>query len=336
MSFGKGLTEIIHMKIVETDYFLRENFFLKSFARLKYFDRIVFGFLNRDAKVSSAVNELRKNGFVLFPDFIKPEELKYLQEQYARRLENEMEFETPCLAQTLIDPERHNDLIKNKFKVSDSKLQEIGVTFSSSDFSSYEEVVEKHKPSTLKTYIPQDMAFFKIWLNPFILKVIEKYLGVKPYLFEAYIRRNFPAKYKVMNHYWHRDTNNKQLLLKAFIFLTDCEVDNGPHEYISGSIQDLTLNGKTYYEDHEVDALYPEGSPNRIVSVVKAGTLILEDTRGLHRAKNPFSGHRDLGYAVFMPKTLVSKVPVHYKVSRKIFENLDAEQKEYIPQGFVY
>ena len=36
-----------------------------------------------------------------------------------------------------------------------------------------------------------------------------------------------------------------------------------------------------------------------MVSNVKAGTIIIEDTRGLHKAGIPKRDYRDLGFAVF-------------------------------------
>ena len=103
-----------------------------------------------------------------------------------------------------------------------------------------------------------------------------------------------------MNHHWHRDTNNKFFLLKAFLFLNDCTLKNGPHNYIKGSHKDLSLNGKVYYSNEEVEKNY-DTKTDLILSEVKAGTLIIEDTRGLHRAGIPLEGHRDLMYGIFFP-----------------------------------
>jgi hypothetical protein len=170
-------------------------------------------------------------------------------------------------------------------------------------------------------------------LNEEILKIIDTYMGLRPHLVEAYLRRNFPAKYKVMNHFWHRDTNHPEFLLKAFIFLSDCKITNGPHEYVSGSIQDRRLDGKPYFLDKEVDSLYPDDSSNRIKSVVKAGTVILEDTRGLHRATIPKEGFRDLGFAIFMPLSKFSKTfePL-YKIHESAYSKLTEYQKSFIPK----
>jgi hypothetical protein len=152
-----------------------------------------------------------------------------------------------------------------------------------------------------------------------------------PKLAEAYVRRNFPSRYRTMNHYWHRDLNDRHNLLKAFVFLSDCSLLTGPHEFIRGSHADYSrLNGKRYFTDAEVDSEHAEGSVTRLVSEVRAGTIILEDTRGLHRARMPLEGHRDLGYMVFMP--MQDGTPVHcYDFPRAAYDGLSVLQRAVVP-----
>jgi len=90
------------------------------------------------------------------------------------------------------------------------------------------------------------------------------------------------------------------------------------------------LNGKRYFTDPEIDALHPVGSPLREVSEVKAGTVILEDTRGLHRARMPDIGYRDLGYAVFFPLP-ASNAPTLYRFPRSAAAGLTEFQRAFIP-----
>jgi hypothetical protein len=168
------------------------------------------------------------------------------------------------------------------------------------------------------------------------MEVVEEYMGLTPLLQEAYMRRNFPSPYRTMNHYWHRDLNHQTHLLKAFLFLTDCHVENGPHEFVSGSHTDLTLNGKRYYSDHEVESYARSSNHPVIKSVVKAGTVILEDTRGLHRAVVPMKGYRDLGFAVFAPFPWYRPYRIsHYQISSEVYQALNSQQKKFIPASSV-
>jgi len=311
---------------------------LKTLAdRIKYFGcfKSNSGAELTDKQKSWLLN-LQENGYTLINDLIDKDNLEQLQKLYSEEVEKKLNFETPCVSQEKIDAVQHQHLIENHFKYTNQRLEEEGITFTESECESYSHVLSTFKPSTLKTYIPDNSDFLKLWLHPEILKVIEAYMGLRPHMVEAYLRRNFPADHKVMNHHWHRDANNKDYLLKVFIFFSDCNIYHGPHEYIAGSIDDTRLNGKDYYTDEEVDSLYPQGSERRIQSVVKAGTIIVEDTRGLHRARIPEKEFRDLGYAVFMPRRIFHKYdPQFYSVSKEVFNTLDNVQKSYIPNEFI-
>ena len=91
---------------------------------------------------------------------------------------------------------------------------------------------------------------------------------------------------------------------KAFIFFTDCDSDTGAHHYISGSVNDERFRDKTYYTEEDISEIWPQDSNQRMVSNVKAGTIIIEDTRGLHKAGIPKRDYRDLGFAVFLPPNI--------------------------------
>ncbi|WP_061249385.1 phytanoyl-CoA dioxygenase family protein [Leptospira alstonii] len=280
--------------------------------------------------------QLRQKGYVIIENGIEQSRLKVLQSVFKNQVEVEYQFETPCLAQNKIVESRHRPLIENYFKYSPSQMKEFGITFDRSDVKNYEQVLKEFAPSNLKVFLPKDPNFIQTWLDDQILELIEQYMGVIPFLAEAYLRRNFPAKYRVMNHFWHRDRNHPDHLLKAFFFLTDCEIENGPHEYIAGSVVDRRLDGKPYFSDEEVDAIYPEDGGQRIQSVVKAGTIILEDTRGLHRASLPTKGFRDLGFAVFVPRALYSKwESEYYNILEDTLDHLSERQRKYIPKSFI-
>jgi len=299
---------------------------------LKYFDRYFSAKTSFSEKTNSRLEFLRRNGYLILNDFIPKQELEKMQSKYKQTLEKDLRFETPCLGQTLIDEVKHKEKIENYLLHAPSDLLKDGLGFTNADFLDYNDLLSKYNPSTLKTYLSDIEDFFSIWLNEELLDIIEAYLGLRPHLIEAYLRRNFPAKYKVMNHFWHRDSNHPDFLVKAFFFLSDCSIENGPHEYISGSIQDRRLDGKPYYTEEEINRIYPEGSSRIVRSIVKAGTVILEDTRGLHRAVIPRKGFRDLGYAVFTPLSKFSRsFKSFYTIGRSQYETLNQRQQSYIP-----
>lgn len=217
------------------------------------------------------LNHLRDHGYVMFDHLVGTEHLARLQADYRNRLEVQLDFDTPTLAQSKIHPERDADLIKSNFFGTPAQLAARGLTFDKADIQSYDQAVRDFRPSTLTTRMPDTAEWFGLWLDPKMLPVIEGYLGFVPVLEEAFIRRNYPSDFVVMNHAWHRDTNHSRHLLKAFFFLNDCTLLNGPHHYIAGTVQDRRLDGGRYFSDAEVRALYPAGSARDIVSIVPAG-----------------------------------------------------------------
>jgi hypothetical protein len=277
------------------------------------------------------LDALRSKGTLVLTSYLSPQTLKSLQEDTQTCLEA-LDFESPCLAQARINSTLHRDLIDNYLLGSPQQFLNRGVAFLREEASSLDQVVREFQPSTLTTFMTaRSAAFRKTLLDPRLLAVICHYLGLVPKLVEAYVRRNYPGRYRSMNHFWHRDLNDHQALLKIFIFLTDTTVDNGPHEFVRGSHSDFSkLNGQRYYSDEEVNAAYPLGSPQRLVSEVPAGTVIIEDTRGLHRARMPSSGYRDLGYGVFFPIADGSEPPC-YRFPASSYDELDSLQKSFIP-----
>ena len=286
-----------------------------------------------DARQSALVDQLRDSGSVTLEGFVRDDRLRMMQSELDAALHG-LAFETPCLAQSRVDPVRHADLIANHMLGSPADLLRRGVAFERSEVSSYEQAVETFRPSTLTVYmLERSSAYREVWLDPYLLAIVCHYLGLVPKLAEAYVRRNFPAPFLSMNHYWHRDLNAPFHLLKIFVFLSDTDLRNGPHEFVLNSHRELaSLNGKRYFSDSEIDAALPPGHPQRLASVVKAGTVIIEDTRGLHRARMPEQGSRDLGYAVYMP--LRPYYPHrNYAYPRAAYGALTEFQKAFIPDA---
>lgn len=283
----------------------------------------------------SQLTKLRRDGYVVFDHLVGTEKLALLQAELKQRIEQDLDFEYPCLAQTRVNPERDADMIARNFLATNAQLKARELTFDQDDAKSYDQVVTDFEPSSLKVLLPDTPLWLGTWLDPVVLPVVEAYMGFRPEMTEAYIRRNFPSKFVVMNHAWHRDRNHPTHLLKAFVFLNDCTLENGPHHYIAGSVQDRRMDGQNYYSEEDVRRLYPVGGPKEVVSVVPAGTIILEDTRGLHKAGMPQAGFRDLGFVTFLPPIAFARRSPMYTVSRSTIRGLSAAQAAYIPKANV-
>lgn len=84
--------------------------------------------------------------------------------------------------------------------------------------------------------------------------------------------------------------------LKVFIFLTDVTLENGPHVFVRQTHQSHTIPksllkaGYTRHEDFEVEKHFPKEDVK--IFTVPAGTIHIEDTRGLHKGTCVQKGER--------------------------------------------
>ena len=284
-----------------------------------------------NSEVGAHVTQLKERGYVTLDHLVGSELFENAKKILTKQIEIDLQLDFPCLAQTKIDAIKHRELIESNFLASKEYLHSQNCTFDRSDVRSYTQMINDFKPSTLKMPMPHDPVFYRIWLDPVITEIVSQYMGFYPQMVEAYVRRNFPCTYPVMNHYWHRDTNHTTHLLKCFIFFTDCDLQTGAHHYIEGSVRTQSHRDKTYYNDQEIHSVWPIGSKNHMISNVPAGTIIIEDTRGLHKAGIPEKLYRDLGYAVFLPPNFFKKQRSLYKIREATYSQLTKTQQLFIP-----
>ena len=284
-----------------------------------------------DKETKLKIEKLRNDGFVMLDHLVGSREFLMVKSAINKKIENEFELQFPCLAQTKINPQRDQSLIANNFLETDEKLKELKLTFDKQDIKSYQQMINDFQPTTLTVPMPSDESFFNLWLDPIVMDIVTGYMGFIPHMTEAYIRRNFPSKYKVMNHNWHRDQNHDKFLVKAFLFFTDCSLETGAHHYISASINDHRFRDKVYYSDEEIDDVWPISSPNHITSEVPAGTIIIEDTRGLHKAGIPEKMFRDLGFSIFMPPNIFTLTKPLYQIDQLTYEKLSGNRQSFVP-----
>jgi hypothetical protein len=95
--------------------------------------------------------------------------------------------------------------------------------------------------------------------------------------------------------YFHFDMDRPKWL-KFFFYLTDVGPENGPHSFVAGSHRTgaipapLLRKGYSRLSDEEVWQAF--GQPDIHEFVAPRGTIIAEDTRGLHKGKLVQSGDR--------------------------------------------
>lgn len=134
--------------------------------------------------------------------------------------------------------------------------------------------------------------------DPSILGVAQSYLGSQP--FADVLSMWWHTAYsdqpsEAAAQYFHFDMDRIKWL-KFFIYLTDVGPENGPHSFVSGSHRtsgiptDLIRKGYVRLTDEDVQAHYSKDSVIEFTG--ERGTILAEDTRGLHKGKHVASGDR--------------------------------------------
>ena len=100
---------------------------------------------------------------------------------------------------------------------------------------------------------------------------------------------------------WHRDTRFRTYF-KAFIYLNDVDDSNGPLEIIEGSHKiseilkcyrsKVIMKDKFRFEQKEIDQIIKKTVAKKTKLTGKRGTLILANTKAIHRGSPLISGER--------------------------------------------
>ncbi len=138
---------------------------------------------------------------------------------------------------------------------------------------------------------------YRISGDPILLAMVQEYMGVPPIFntpvaFLNSARANVTQKeLSATAQLYHHDLHRLQFV-KLFIYLTDVDMDSGPHTLIKGTHRDrpreMWADGR-----HTDEAITKSGLIDDEVNIVgPAGTVFLVDTSALHKGANPTSRHR--------------------------------------------
>ena len=125
-----------------------------------------------------------------------------------------------------------------------------------------------------------------------ILGVVQEYLGCQPAadVLSMWWHTNFhDHPDSEAAQYFHFDMDRLKWL-KIFIYLTDVGPENGPHSFVRGSHRtgaipsSILRRGYVRLLDEEVAAHYPKADV--LSFTAPRGSIIIEDTRGLHKGVN--------------------------------------------------
>jgi ectoine hydroxylase-related dioxygenase (phytanoyl-CoA dioxygenase family) len=144
----------------------------------------------------------------------------------------------------------------------------------------------------IKSKLIQDLAFDRK-----ILSIAEDYLGTAPILDIVTAWWSVPSENpdKKAAQFWHFDMD-RPTWLKVFFYLTDCNEDNGPHCYISGTHLKKKIPFKLRYKGYSRlnDFEIVNTIQKRLIKkfTTNKGSVLFEDSSGLHKGLKLKAGSR--------------------------------------------
>jgi hypothetical protein len=171
------------------------------------------------------------------------------------------------------------------------------------DFGRSEVLFDPERPTAVRYDYPADVLLDNpdvqsLLADQSILALVQDYLGAPPVA-------------DVLNMWWHTnyserpDAQAAQFFhfdmdrikwLKVFIYLTDVGPDNGPHSFVRGSHRtggipwSLLQRGYKRLTDRDVERCYAKDACREFSA--PRGSIIIEDTRGLHKGAHVRAGPR--------------------------------------------
>jgi hypothetical protein len=171
------------------------------------------------------------------------------------------------------------------------------------DISNYKKRFDRQSPKgTMFSYDESALLNIKeiqdIISNPFLTNIATDYFEGLPIL--SAVNMWWSTKFKdtpdsECAQKFHFDMDSLKWL-KFFIYITDVKKKNGPHTFVTGSHKvnsfpyQIRKAGYSRIDDYVVINKF--GASNLIEFDKPAGTLIVEDTKGLHKGKNVEEGDR--------------------------------------------
>lgn len=273
-----------------------------------------------DNKIKKNVNSLNQRGYLILEDLISKKKIRDIKNYFQN---------IPCLNAHL-DEDNNHDNIRRVIKNDAQKFS----------FGTYTQDEIFEAPYLLK-----------IFTSKKILDIIECYFNARPMIFSLNAFWSFPRNAEDISfgQDFHRDNSHTSFLV-LFLYLTDCNEENGAHQFIKFSHSKETLqkyldieynsvnsisshNKKLNAEEFfnlEMDGkgfttLYKKYLSDLIVTHnSQAGTGIIENAYGLHRGLIPQKKPRLMAWARY---SLFPTVPNLKKFSFK------DEHKNNIPKN---
>ncbi len=149
--------------------------------------------------------------------------------------------------------------------------------------------------------LPWACPWLQVAITPPILDLVNHYLTLMSHVINIDLWYTFPdarPSRRVASQRWHRDGRYHRIV-KAFLYFTDVDRDNGALEYVPFSRKTDDKFGNVWTQDQHRGGYAPADEfesripPTEWVTCAyPAGTLVIADTSGYHRGGRAVSRHR--------------------------------------------
>ncbi len=159
--------------------------------------------------------------------------------------------------------------------------------------------------------------------NQNLLNILKSYFGCSFKLDWVWAWWSFPSKEIAGPQLFHRDYESMNFL-KVFVYLSNVDQFNGPHEYIVGSHKVNKLYKRERFSDQ---LIYKNFTKDKILTINgKKGKTFIANTFGIHRGLHPKNEKRLVLVYLFsvVPSNRSPKLPV----LRKNELNFDLKEKK--------
>lgn len=180
----------------------------------------------------------------------------------------------------------------------------------------------------------QNKSIQEFICDPTILSIAQDYLGSAPVFdFIAmwwHTKSNTPDKEAAQ--YFHFDMDRLRWI-KFFFYVTDVTEESGPHMFVPESHRDFGLpfmlrkKGFARLADDEVATFFPVSTWTTFTG--PAGSMIVEDTRGLHKGKHVLKGDRLVFQIQFSTSTFGQKTKPYTLSSNNLSVALKSSLERY-------
>ena len=224
----------------------------------------------------------------IFSNFTEDQILKY---------KKQLDDNGYIILDNILSSEEVNALVDDFLKVQ-------GFYISDSNIKSQKKKLNIQNPESVKFYynsqdIINNLNVQRILFDSSLINFAQMYLNSYPVIDNISSWWSFPSVTADKNaaQWWHFDLERPKWL-KFFFFLTDCSLENGAHCFIkathknNGITWKLRKKGYERLSDNEVEKIY--NKKDIIDIVAKRGSLLIEDTRGLHKGRNLLKNNRFL------------------------------------------